>query len=118
MYTYHASVLKVIDGDTVDIEIDLGFDIRTVQRVRLAGINAPEKNTTEGMVSKHWLEGRLPLGMTITVKSEKPGGGDKFGRYLAWIIDDQALTAENTINELMIREGLALSWDGKGVKPV
>lgn len=116
MYTYNAAILRVIDGDTVDIEVDLGFDIRTVQRVRMAGINAPEKNTQKGLLSKKWLEARLPLGKTVTIKSEKPGGGDKYGRYLAWIVDD--IDPDRTVNEVLISEGYALAWDGSGVKPI
>lgn len=117
MYTYKAVVLKVVDGDTVDIEIDLGFDIRTVQRVRMAGINAPEKNTEAGMISKNWLQQRLLLGKTVTIQSQKPGGGDKYGRYLAYILDE-TIVKDITINEFMIREGFALAWDGSGAKPV
>lgn len=116
MYTYSATILRVVDGDTVDIELDLGFDIRTVQRVRMAGINAPEKNTEAGMQSKIWLTDKLKLGQKVTVRSEKPGGGDKYGRYLAWIVDGSC--GDRTVNELIISAGHALAWDGSGVKPV
>lgn len=116
MYTYSATILKVVDGDTVDIEIDLGFDVRIVQRVRMAGINAPEKNTEAGMVSKNWLQERLPLGKNVVVQSEKPGGGDKYGRYLAWILVDDIM--DITVNEFMVVKGFAQTWNGTGVKPV
>lgn len=115
MYTYKATVLKVVDGDTVDIDIDLGFTIHVRQRVRLAGINAPEKNTEEGMASATFLRERLPVGHQVLIKSSKPGGGDKYGRYLAWIIEPS--TDEN-INVTMVTSGHAFEWDGVGEKPV
>src|SRR5690242_17733723 len=105
MYTYKATVLRVVDGDTVDIEIDLGFDIRTVQRVRLAGLNAPEKNTDAGMQAKLWLVDRLWIGAQVTVRSDKPGGGDKYGRYLATIIDGK--DGDRSVNDALLASGHA-----------
>lgn len=120
MYTYKAHVLKIVDGDTVDIEIDLGFDIRTVQRVRLAGINAAEHNTAAGQEAIKWLQGRLLLGSEVVVKSNKPGGGDKYGRYLAVIIpvDEQDGVVNGSINDALIASGHAVPWNGQGPKPV
>lgn len=116
MYQYNATIVKVVDGDTVDIEIDLGFSVVMKQRVRLAGINAPEKNTEAGMQSKLWLTDRLWVGQKVVVKSERPGAGDKYGRYLAWIVDGK--DGDRTVNEALVASGHALPWDGQGVKPV
>lgn len=113
MYTYKATILNVVDGDTIDIEIDLGFDIRTVQRVRMLGLNAPEHNTAAGQESITWMRKRLLMGAQVTVQSAKPGGGDKYGRYLATIID-----GEGSVNDALIASGHAVFWDGQGVKPV
>lgn len=113
MYQYRAEVLKIVDADTVDILVDLGFSVLTKQRVRLKGLNAPERNTTEGKVALAWLQSRLPLGTTVTIESEKPGGGDKYGRYLAVIVD-----TIGSINDALISSGHAVVWDGQGNKPV
>lgn len=113
MFTYKATILKIVDGDTIDIEIDLGFDIRTVQRVRLFGLNAPEHNTVAGQESITWMRNRLQLGAQVTVSSAKPGGGDKYGRYLATIID-----GAGSVNDALIASGHAVFWNGQGVKPV
>lgn len=113
MFEYKAVILKVIDGDTVDIEVDLGFDIRTVQRVRMFGLNAPEKNTDPGKQALAWMRERLLLGSEVTVRSEKPGGGDKYGRYLATIVDKSG-----SVNDALIASGHALPWNGQGAKPV
>lgn len=113
MYTYNATVVRVVDGDTVDIVIDLGFSISTKQRVRLSGINAPEKSTPEGMASKGYLAEKLPPGTKASIDSAKPGGGDKYGRYLAYIWLDG-----RCVNTAMASEGFAKVWDGQGAKPV
>lgn len=113
MYEYKATVLKIVDGDTADFELDLGFDVRIVQRVRMAGLNAPEHNTATGQESITWMRQRLPLGKQITLRSDKPSKGDKFGRYLATIIDEIG-----NVNEALIASGHAVVWNGQGVKPV
>jgi micrococcal nuclease len=112
MFEYPATIIRVVDGDTVDLNIDLGFTVHVVQRVRLNGINAPEKNTEAGLIAKHWLEAKLPAGSKVVVKSDKPGGGDKYGRYLATIF-----LSESSVNEELVASGHAFAWDGKGVKP-
>lgn len=120
MYTYKATILKIVDGDTVDVEIDLGFDIRTVQRIRLAGLNAPEHNTAAGQTSIKWMQAHLGLGQQVIVTSKKPGGGDKYGRYLAVItpVDSQDGVVNGSINDALIASGNAIYWDGSGTKPV
>lgn len=112
MYEYRASAVRVIDADTIDIDIDLGFRLTSRQRVRLAGINAPEVNTPAGMVAKAYLTTYLEVGALLTVQSEKPGGGDKYGRYLATLWRGPV-----NVNNLLVTAGHAVAWDGTGVKP-
>ena len=83
MYTYKATIVRVIDGDTVVLNIDLGFKIHHITPCRLAGINAPEMNSKDEKVraaavaSKEYLEGLLPEGLEMTIVSRKL---DKYGR--------------------------------------
>lgn len=117
LYNYLALLDRVVDGDTVDITIDLGFRVTTKQRVRLLGIDAPERNTSEGQASikfvQDWfLAHRGPY----TIASEKPGGGDKFGRYLATIYADA--TRKVCLNDDLVSSGHAKVWGGQGAKPV
>ena len=81
MYTYNATVIRVVDGDTVDVTIDLGFDVSLAARFRLFGLNAPEKWTVEGKLSAARLSELLPVGSEVVVKSEKDRR-EKYGRYL------------------------------------
>lgn len=113
MYEYTASVIRVIDGDTVDVSIDLGFSVTIKQRVRLLGINAPEKNTSEGLAASQFLTNVLLSGSQVTLRSRRPQAGDKYGRYLASI---DYMGAD--ISQRMITQGYAVAWDGKGIKPV
>jgi len=111
MYTYRVKVKKVVDGDTVDFEIDLGFHVSTFQRFRLWGINAPESRTSnklekvEGLKSKKWLKKKLKSMTNIKIVTEKDAQG-KFGRYLAQILDSDE-NESRTINEQMVDKGLA-----------
>ena len=88
MYTYKAQVARVIDGDTVVLEIDLGFKIFHVMSCRLVGVNAPELNAKDEAVklaaveSKEYLMSLLPVGKEITIKSTRL---DKYGRALVWM---------------------------------
>ncbi len=88
MYTYKAKVGRVIDGDTVVMEIDLGFKIYHVMSCRLAGVNAPELNEKEeaskvaAFASKEFLMWLLPVGKIVTIESKRL---DKYGRALVWI---------------------------------
>ena len=88
MYTYKAQVVRVIDGDTVILNIDLGFKIFHVMSCRLSGVNAPELNDKDeetkfyAIKSKEFLMLILPVGKIITIESKKL---DKYGRALVWI---------------------------------
>ena len=109
------SVLKVVDGDTIDASIDLGFDISLNKRIRLAGIDAPESRTTNlkekalGLESKEWLKKALEGAKDILIKTEKPDSTEKYGRIIGHLfINDQ----ETSLNNQMIDEGYALVYEG------
>jgi len=116
MYEYRVKkVLKVIDGDTIDVVIDLGFDISIEQRVRLAGIDTPESRTSDkqekvyGLEAKNLLKKQLKEAKEIVIKTEKPDSTGKFGRVLGWLHLDGANTS---FNETMIATGYAWPYDG------
>lgn len=116
MYEYAVKKLhKVVDGDTIDVDIDLGFNISYYQRVRLAGIDTPESRTTDknekilGLEVKKRLDEVLKAATKIVIRTEKPDSTEKYGRILGWIfIDDQ----KTSINEQLIKDGFA--WDYMG----
>tara|TARA_R100000700_G_scaffold27026_1_gene33850 strand:+ start:321 stop:725 length:405 start_codon:yes stop_codon:yes gene_type:complete len=114
MYTYFVkSVDRVVDGDTIDIIIDLGFDLTKKERVRLAGIDTPEKRTKNpkekemGYQASEFLEMHLMEASKLTVKTEKEG---KFGRMLGWLYKSEEDTM--SINQIMIDKGYAWAYDG------
>lgn len=111
MYEYAAKIIKVIDGDTIDVEIDLGFDVKIKQRVRLNGIDTPEtktKNKEEkelGMKAKQITEDCTRDAKTLIIKTYKD---DKYGRILADVIADGI-----NVNQKLIDEGFAIAYDGR-----
>ena len=114
MYTYFVkSVDRVVDGDTIDISIDLGFDLTKKERVRLAGIDTPEKRTKNskekemGYQATEFLEMHLMEATRLTVKTEKDG---KYGRMLGWLYKTDEDTT--SINQIMIDKGYAWAYDG------
>ena len=114
MYEYRVkNVIKVVDGDTIDVDIDLGFNISYTQRVRLAGIDTPESRTRDlyekklGMESKEWLKNALSHAKTIIIKTEKPDSTEKFGRILGWLYVDDV-----NLNKAMIDQGYAWEYLG------
>ena len=116
MYEYRVKqVLKVIDGDTIDVEIDLGFDISITKRVRLAGIDTPESRTTDkyekslGLEAKALLKQKLSEATSVAIKTEKPDSSEKYGRVLGWLYLDGE---ETSFNETMIASGYAWSYLG------
>jgi micrococcal nuclease len=116
MYEYRVKqVLKVVDGDTLDVDIDLGFNVSYTQRVRLAGIDTPESRTTDlkekalGLEVKEYLKHNLEGAEDIIIQTEKPDSSEKYGRILGWLfINDD----EISLNEKMINEGYAWEYDG------
>ena len=116
MYEYRVKqVLKVVDGDTIDVDIDLGFDISYTQRVRLAGIDTPESRTTDkeekalGLESKKHLAELLKSAEQIVIRTEKPDSTEKYGRILGWLFIDGAT---ESVNASLVASGYA--WDYLG----
>jgi micrococcal nuclease len=116
MYEYRVKkVLAVIDGDTIDVDIDLGFNVSYTQRVRLAGIDTPESRTKDlkekalGLEVKEYLKNRLKDAKVVVIKTELPDSSEKYGRILGWLyVDGEKLS----VNESMIKEGYAWTYDG------
>jgi micrococcal nuclease len=109
MFEYLAKVEKVIDGDTIDIAIDLGFSLHYKTRVRLAGIDTAEKNTDLGKRTKEYVKGILE-GNSYRIQTTKP---DKYGRILGELF----LPDNSSFNKSLIAQGLAKAYGG-GTKTV
>jgi micrococcal nuclease len=115
-YIYRVrQVHKVVDGDTIDANIDLGFNVSLAKRVRLAGIDTPESRTRNleekklGLESKEWLKKALEGAKDILIKTELPDSTEKYGRILGWLyINDE----QTSLNEQMIQQGYAWSYLG------
>ena len=110
---------KVLDGDTIDVTIDLGFDLFKKERVRVAGVNTPEKRTRNleekalGIDATNWLKKELEDVLAgddeLIVRTELVGGTGKYGRLLGWLyVGDEELS----LNEQMITQGYAHAYDG------
>ena len=111
MYEYAIKeVLKVVDGDTIDVLIDLGFNLTKKERIRLAGIDTPESRTRNleekkmGLEAKEYLQNKLDNCKNLRVKTEKDG---KYGRMLGWLHGN-----DEDINRIMVTEGYAWEYDG------
>ena len=110
---------RVVDGDTIDVTIDLGFDLSKKERVRVAGVDTPEKRTRDleekalGIDATNWLkeklEGAIDGEDDLVIRTELVGGMGKYGRLLGWLyIGDSTVS----LNEQMIDEGYAWCYDG------
>ena len=110
---------RVLDGDTIDVTIDLGFDLFKKERVRIAGVDTPEKRTRDleekelGIDATNWLKKHLEEAISgeedLVIRTELVGGVGKYGRLLGWLyIADSQLS----LNEMMIEEGYAWAYDG------
>ena len=110
---------RVVDGDTIDVTIDLGFDLYKKERVRVAGVDTPEKRTRDleekalGLDATQWLkeklEGAIDGDDELTIRTELKGGVGKYGRLLGWLyVGDEQVS----LNEQMITEGYAGDYDG------
>ena len=117
MYEYRVKkLINVIDGDTIDVDIDLGFDISLLRRVRMAGIDTPESRTTDkaekvlGIEAKEYLKKMMKDAKTIAIKTELPDSSEKYGRILGWVYIDGA---DKSINEQMIEDGYAWGYMGE-----
>ena len=110
---------RVVDGDTIDVTIDLGFELYKKERVRVAGVDTPEKRTRDleekelGIDATNWLkeklEGAIEGDDELTIRTELQGGVGKYGRLLGWLYIGDALMS---LNEQMIDEGYAWEYDG------
>lgn len=116
MYEYFVKeVTKVVDGDTIDVVIDLGFSILYSSRVRLAGIDTPESRTADkvekelGLESKKYLADRLKAAKKIVIKTEKLDSSEKYGRILGWLYLDGDTVS---VNNEMIKYGYAWGYLG------
>ena len=110
---------RVVDGDTIDVTIDLGFDLYKKERVRIAGVDTPEKRTRDldekelGIDATNWMKEKLDGAISgdddLIIRTELVGGMGKYGRLLGWLyIGD----GETSLNEQMIEEGYAWAYDG------
>ena len=119
-YTFRVvSIDRVVDGDTIDVTFDLGFDLYKKERIRVAGVDTPEKRTKDdeekalGYDATHWLEEKLNAAIQgeedLVIRTELVGGVGKYGRLLGWLYIGEA---EVSLNEQMIEEGYAWAYDG------
>jgi micrococcal nuclease len=116
MYEYYVrKVENVVDGDTIDVLIDLGFDILFQSRVRLAGIDTPESRTkdlkekTLGLESKEYLKKHLKDAKSVVIKTEKMDSSEKYGRILGWVYINGDT---ESLNDKLINDGYAWGYMG------
>jgi micrococcal nuclease len=110
---------RVLDGDTIDVTIDLGFDLFKKERVRIAGVDTPEKRTRDkeekalGIDATEWLKGHLANAIKgddeLVIRTELVGGVGKYGRLLGWLYVGES---NISVNEQMISQGYAWEYDG------
>ena len=113
------SIDRVVDGDTIDVSIDLGFDLIKKERVRIAGIDTPEKRTRDleekalGLDATEWMKKNLEDTIAgddeLTIRTELVGGMGKYGRLLGWLYVGESNVS---LNEIMIEQGYAWAYDG------
>ena len=112
MHEYNAIVRRVVDGDTMDVTLDLGFDILYNNRIRFYGINAPESRTSDpeekvrGLAAKDRVKELCPVGSSVIIKTTKQGRG-KYGRILGEILVEGV-----SVNQLLVEEGHAVEYFG------
>ena len=118
MYEYNAKIIRWLDGDSLDVELDLGVDTLRRMRVRLACVNAPEVHSKDpdekerGLAALAFASALAPPGSAVRTKTDKPK--EKFGRYLAriWTASGKDVAVE------LIAAQLARAWDGSGERPI
>ena len=116
MYEYYVrKVENIVDGDTIDVLIDLGFDILFASRVRLAGIDTPESRTKDiaekalGLEAKEYLKKALKDAKSVVIKTEKMDSSEKYGRILGWVYINGDTVS---LNDMMINDGYAWGYLG------
>lgn len=114
-YTFFAKMIKIVDGDTIVLDADLGFYVKAEVRVRLAGVNVPSITTAKGKQAAEFLESRLSYKNNLVVESRKK---DKYGRYLAYIYYHRTYTKfedivrhGKVVNEELLIHGLAEKYE-------
>ena len=120
MYEYQCKIVRVVDGDTADVDIDLGFGVwLKKQRVRFYGVDTPESRTSDkeekvyGLAAKHFVENYLPKGSTQVLRTRKDGVG-KYGRILGeFVVFDGSKDMETTLNKLLIDTHNAVAYFGQ-----
>lgn len=117
MYTYNAKVIRILDGDTVEAELDLGFGVSITRIVRMNGIDTPEKTssilTVRELAAKATARAKYALENKKVILKTQLDKGDKYGRVLAYIYESQReLDADQSFNLKLIQEGLAFHYDG------
>ena len=119
MYEYQCKIVKVIDGDTTDVDIDLGFGVwLKKQRIRFYGVDTPESRTSDkvekvyGLMAKEFVQARLPVGSIQVLRTKKDGKG-KYGRILGeFVVDD------TTVNQLLIDTHNAVAYHGQSKQDI
>ena len=118
MHTYKCTILRVVDGDTVDVDIDLGFGVwMRKERIRVLGIDTPESRTrnkeekVRGLLSKKYLQNAIKKSKKLTIKTHKGSETGKFGRILGEVFADG-----KNLNLQMCKEGYAVAYYGQNKK--
>ena len=118
MYEYNCKIVRVIDGDSILVDIDLGFDTwRCGESIRLFGVDCPEcrsrdpKEKAAGLAAKDFVKGLLHDGGTYTLTTKEKG---KFGRYLGVIM----LSDKTSVNAALVTEHLAVPYHGQNKKEI
>jgi micrococcal nuclease len=116
MYEYRVKkVTKVLDGDTIDVDLHLGFNISYSRRVRLSGIDTPESRTRDlvekklGLEAKEYMKSLLDNAKLVVIKTEKPDSSEKYGRILGQVFIDGL---NISVNQMLIDNGYAWEYDG------
>jgi len=126
MYEYKCKVLRIVDGDTVDIDIDLGFGVwMHKERVRMYGIDTPESRTKDleekkyGLMSKEFVKSMMPIGSIQTLRTAKYDDKGKFGRILGeFIVYDSKEDHLASLKDIMIRECLGVEYYGQSKEEI
>ena len=125
MYEYRCKIDRVVDGDTVDVDIDLGFGIwLRKERVRLYGIDTPESRTRDleekkyGLTAKSFVQDLLPVGSMQTLRTRKDDKG-KFGRILGeFVVYDAVTDSSRTLNQIMIDRHYGVEYHGQSKQDI
>ena len=120
MYEYKCKIVRVVDGDTVDVDIDLGFAVwLNKQRIRLFGVDTPESRTRDaeekkfGILAKNFVKGRLPVGSMQILRTRMDDSRGKFGRILGEFVLD-----ETTLNQLLIVTNNGVPYFGQSKEEI